>query len=134
MNDFVLDTNICIYWLKGKHEIRRKIEQVGTDHLKITIISLAELKYGAYYSQKVNENLKNIDNFLKQVRILFFNNEAAGLFGKIKADLRRSGQIIEDFDILIASIVMGYDDILVTGNVDHFSKINGLKYENWLEK
>jgi hypothetical protein len=38
MNDFVLDTNICIYWLKGKHEIRRKIEQVGTDHLKITII------------------------------------------------------------------------------------------------
>lgn len=134
MNDFVLDTNICIYWLKGKYEIRRKIEQVGTDHLKITIISLAELKYGAYYSQKVNENLKNIDNFLKQVRILFFNNEAAGLFGKIKADLRRSGQIIEDFDILIASIVMGYDDILVTGNVDHFSKINGLKYENWLEK
>jgi len=130
MNDFVLDTNICIYCLKGKHEIRRKIEQVGTDHLKITIISLAELKYGAYYSQKVNENLKNIDNFLKQVRILFFNNEAAGLFGKIKADLRRSGQIIEDFDILIASIVMGYDDILVTGNVDHFSKINGLKYEN----
>ena len=134
MNDFVLDTNICIYWLKGKHEIRRKIEQVGTDHLKITIISLAELKYGAYYSQKVNENLKNINNFLKQVRILFFNNEAAGLFGKTKADLRRAGQIIEDFDILIASIVMSYDDTLVTGNIDHFSKINGLKYENWLEK
>jgi predicted nucleic acid-binding protein len=82
----------------------------------------------------VNENLKNINNFLKQVRILFFNNEAAGLFGKIKADLRRAGQIIEDFDILIASIVMSYDYTLVTGNIDHFSKINGLKYENWLEK
>lgn len=82
MNDFVLDTNICIYWLKGKHEIRRKIEQVGTDHLKITIISLAELKYGTYYSQKVNENLKNIDNFLKQVRILFFNKRLLVFSGK----------------------------------------------------
>ena len=134
MNNFVLDTNICIYWLKGKPEIRKKIERVGVNRLKITVISLAELKYGAYYSQKVNENLKNIDNFLKQVRTLSLTNEATDLFGKIKADLRRSGQIIEDFDILIASIVMIHDDILVTGNVDHFSKIIALRYENWLEK
>jgi len=133
MNDFVLDTNICIYWLKGKPEIQNKIERVGINHLKITVISLAELKYGAYYSQKVSENLKNIDNFLKQVRTLLLTNEATDLFGKIKADLRRSGQIIEDFDILIASITMINDGILVTGNIDHFSKINGLRYENWLE-
>ena len=54
MNNFVLDTNICIYWLKGKPEIRKKIERVGVNRLKITVISLDELKYGAYYSQKVN--------------------------------------------------------------------------------
>ena len=51
MSDYVLDTNICIYWLKGKGEIRRKVEQAGADNLKITIVTLAELKYGAYKSE-----------------------------------------------------------------------------------
>ena len=134
MTEYILDTDTCIYWLKGKGEIHRKVEQVGTDHLKTTMITLAELKYGAYHSQQVNENLKNIDNFLIKVEVLPLSEEAADLFGKIKTDLRRSGQMIEDFDILIASITLTYGGILVTNNVDHFKKIGGLNYESWLEQ
>lgn len=134
MTNYVLDTNTCIYWLKGKGEIRNKVEQVGADNLNMTIITLAELRYGAYNSQKVKENLKNIDNFLRKVKVLPLNEETTDIFGKIKVDLRRSGQMIEDFDILIASITLSHGGILVTNNVEHFKKIDGLSYENWLEE
>jgi tRNA(fMet)-specific endonuclease VapC len=134
MSDYVLDTNICIYWLKGKGEIRRKVEQAGADNLRITIITLAELKYGAYKSKEVSENLKSIDNFLKKIRVLPLDEESADRFGKIKEDLRRSGQIIEDFDILIASITLKHGGILVTNNIEHFKRIGGLNCENWLNQ
>lgn len=133
MNDYVLDTNTCIYWLKGREEIRRRIEQIGTDNLRMTVVTLAEMRYGAYNSQKVEENLKNIDNFLRKVRVLFLNEDAANKFGKIKVDLCRGGQIIDDFDILISAITLSNDGILVTNNIEHFKRIEGLKFENWLE-
>lgn len=133
MSDYILDTNTCIYWLKGREEIRKKIEQVGTNNLKMTIITLAELRYGAYNSQKVQENLKNINNFLKKVRVLLLNEDSVDRFGKIRVDLRRSGQIIDDFDILIAAITLSNGGILVTNNTAHFERVEGLKVENWLK-
>ncbi len=80
MNIYVLDTDICIYWLNGKAEIRNRVSQLGAERLKITMITLAELRYGAYNSQKKEENLKNIDKFLKKAGILSLNNSryAAG--------------------------------------------------------
>jgi tRNA(fMet)-specific endonuclease VapC len=98
----------------------------------MTIITLAELKYGAYCSQKVSENLESILRFLKKVKVLPLNYDAVERFGKIKAELRRSGQGIQDFDLLIASITLSHGGVLVTNNVGHFKRINGLKYENWL--
>lgn len=133
MSDYVLDTDTCIYWLNGEEKIRRKVEQVGPDNLRLTIITLAELRYGAYNSQNVSENLKNIDNFLRKVRVLPLDNDAAGRFGKIKVDLRKKGQIIEDFDVLIASIALSHGGVLVTNNVEHFKRIAVLNHVNWLE-
>ncbi len=60
--------------------------------------------------------------------------DVAESFGKIKAELRRSGQIIQDFDILIASITLNHTGVLVTNNVEHFKRIPGLNYENWLQE
>jgi len=134
MSDYVLDTDTCIYWLNGEEKIRRKVEQVGPDNLRLTIITLAELRYGAYNSQNVSENLKNIDNFLRKVRVLPLDHDAAGRFGKIKVDLRKKGQIIEDFDVLIASIALSHGGVLVTNNVEHFKRIAVLNYVNWLEE
>jgi tRNA(fMet)-specific endonuclease VapC len=131
MIEYVLDTDTCIYWLKGEEEIREKVEQVGTDSLRMTIITLAELKYGAYYSTKKRENLQNIDKFRRKVKVLPLNHDAAERFGVIKAELRMSGQVIQDFDILIASITLSHAGVLVTNNVDHFKGIRGLSCENW---
>lgn len=133
MIEYVLDTDTCIYWLKGEEKIRKKVGQVGADSLRMTIITLAELKYGAYYSQKVSENLENIVKFLGKVKVLSLDDDAAERFGKIKAELRRSGQAIQDFDILIASITLSHAGVLVTNNVEHFKRVSDLTYENWLQ-
>ncbi len=121
MSNYILDTNTCIYWLKGREEIRRKIEEVGTDNLRITIITLAELRFGAYNSKKIEDNLRNIDNFLKKIPIIYLSENAADKFGKIKVDLRKSGKVIDD------------NDILVTNNTEHFKRIEGLTFENWIQ-
>ena len=89
---------------------------------------------GAYYSRKVSENLESIVRFLRKVRVLPLDYDAVERFGKIKAELRRSGQGIQDFDILIASITLSHAGVLVTNNVDHFKRIPGLNYENWLQE
>ena len=134
MIEYILDTDTCIYWLKGKEEVRRKVEKIGVDNLRITIITLAELKYGAFNSQKVSENLKNINDFLGKVKVLLLDEDAAERFGKIKAGLRRTGQLIEDFDILIGSIALSHGGVLVTNNIEHFKRISGLSHENWVQE
>ncbi len=73
-------------------------------------------------------------DFFRKVKVLLLDQDAADRFGKIKANLRRKGEIIGDFDILIASIALSHDETLVTNNTDHFERISELKYENWLEK
>lgn len=133
MNEYVLDTDTCIYWLKGEESIRRKVEQVGADSLRTTIITLAELKYGAYYSQKVSENLENIAKFLRKVKVLPLNYDAVDRFGKIKAELRKTGRVIQDFDLLIASITLSHGGVLITNNEEHFKRIDGLSFKNWLK-
>lgn len=134
MIEYILDTDTCIYWLKGKEEVRRKVEKIGVDNLRITIITLAELKYGAFNSQKVSENLKNINDFLGKVKVLLLDEDAAERFGKIKAGLRKTGQLIEDFDILIGSIALSHGGVLVTNNIEHFKRISGLSHENWVQE
>lgn len=132
MKKYILDTDICIYWLKGNKEIFEKVEQIDVDNLGITIITLAELKYGAYKSKYVKENLRNINNFLRKIMVLPLEEKAADKFGKIKTALSKAGQIVDDFDILIATITLSTNGILVTRNIAHFKRIAGLHYENWL--
>lgn len=132
MTCYVLDSDMCIYWLKGNERVRQRVTEVGPDRLNLTIITLAELKFGAYNSQRVKENLESIHNFSRKVKVLPLNPYAAGKFGAIKAQLRREGRIIEDLDILIAAITLSHDGVLVTNNTEHFSRIADLKYENWI--
>lgn len=131
MNTYVLDTDTCIYWLNGKESLRQKVKKIGFHQLRTTIITVAELRYGAHKSQRIEENLQKIDDFLKKVQVLPLDRESADQFGKIKATLQRAGQPCGDFDMLIAAITLRYDGILVTNNIEHFKRIDGLRYENW---
>ena len=77
--------------------------------------------------------MQRIEAFKKNLNILSDTEGSAIFFGKIKADLKSKGNIIEDFDILIASVAMANNHIVVTNNYEHFSRIEGLQAENWLK-
>src|SRR3990167_7127897 len=128
---YILDTDILIYFLKGHQSIVEKVSVVSRSNLSTTIINHAELLYGAYNSTKKEQNLKKIQEFLKEIKVLEFTSTASLLFAEHKAQLKKQGAILADMDLMIASIVLANDGILVTNNIKHFEKIKSLKFENW---
>lgn len=110
----------------------RKVRDIGVFSLSISNITLAELYFGAYCSKKTEENLKRIELFKKNMTIYPDNDISAKVFGRFKSKLRAKGNIIEDFDILIASISFANNCVLVTNNTSHFQRIEVITIENWL--
>lgn len=102
------------------------------ENIFTTTINIAELYFGAYKSEKIQQNLVSLEVFIENVNILEFDVKASNHFGKIKATLVKSGKIINDSDIFIASIALSKNYTLVTHNVKHFERIEGLKIEDWL--
>ena len=129
---YLLDTNICIYLLNGDKPLKKKVRETGIFSLAISNATLAELYFGAYNSKKIEENLKRISVFKKHLTVYSDSEISAKVFGKFKSKLKSEGNIIEDFDILIASIAFTNNCILVTNNPIHFQRIKGLQIENWL--
>jgi len=131
---YLFDTDTIIYWLNGNQEIEEKVEAVGLDRIAYSIISQAELYFGAYKSNYVEENIDNIEMLLEKLVMLLFEDKAANIFGHIKSDLKKQGLIILDADIMIASIALAYNLTLVTNNVKHFNRIPDLRLETWKQK
>jgi len=92
-----------------------------------------ELYYGAYKSQKVTSNLSKIRILEKTFEIIPTGTEIAEIFGILKTDLEKSGNPLDDFDLIIAACAMTYNLTLVTNNYRHFERIDGLKLANWSE-
>ena len=131
MDKFILDTDTCIYWLKGNENIERSIIRHGLGNVFITVITECELFYGAYKSIKKDKNLAVIEELRTRIKSLHTVSGVPPLYGKIKAELESKGQTLDDADLLISSIALLNNATLVTNNIEHFKRINGLKIENW---
>jgi len=130
LKSYLIDTNICIYYIKGKFNLKEKFNSIPKSNRFISEITLAELKYGVKNSQNPDKNQIALEDFLSGVQILpIFNS--LDLYATEKARLRKSGQIIDDFDLLIGVSAISNDLILVTNNESHFGRINEIKIENW---
>jgi len=129
---YLLDTNICIYFLRQNTKIIEKITSVSIDDLSMSYVNLAELLFGAYNSDHVDSNIKRVHYIENIIKIIPFDRKSAENFAMIKAELKKQKNLIDDFDILIAAIALSYDLILVTNNEKHFKRIPKLKIENWL--
>ena len=97
----------------------------------ISVVTLAELRYGADCSAQPDANHQAIDDFLSGVAVLAVDADIARAFGEIKARLRRQGNLIEDFDLLLAATALTNDLTLVTNNSAHFGRVAGLILDNW---
>lgn len=129
---YLLDTNICVYWLKGSETVEHKAVQVGLDTIVLSFITLSELYYGAYKSQRATENLDAVRKLADTLGCIESDEEICRMFGKLKADLEKDGKIIDDADLFIAACALANDAVLVTNNEKHFKRIKGLKLANWL--
>jgi len=132
MIKYLLDTNILIYWTKSKPSIVENITSHGPQALAASVISRTELYYGAYRSNYIEKNIHSIKRISKEIHFFPVNEDIEKQFGKLKAALRKEGNLIEDFDIMIAATAIVNKCILVTNNVQHFERISELKIENWL--
>ena len=130
---YLLDTDIIIYYLKDLHGISERINNYDLDDLAISIITYSELLYGAFNSVRSKTNIKIIEKLFSKIRVLSFCDKSAYIYAEQKAILKKSGKILADLDLMIASIAMHHDCTLITNNTKHFNRIKKLKLDNWCE-
>ncbi len=132
---YLLDTDTCVFLLKGDARVKSRVARVGVNALAVAIPTVGELYFGAYNSERVEANLIRVRGFLTPPAptILPIDDAAAESFGKFKASLRRAGTPIGDVDLLIAGVASSRALTVVTNNIAHFSRVPGLTLENWLE-
>lgn len=128
--DYLLDTNICIYFLKGRYGLVEKIERIGFENLFISEITVAELKYGVEKSATPDKNRPVINELIDRFKQLPIYG-ALDVYAKEKARLKKEGNIVDDLDLLIGATAIENNMILVTNNEKHFVRLQNIKVENW---
>lgn len=125
MKKYLVDTNTCIYFIKGKCDLKDKFELASPENCFISEITLAELKFGVANSEKKEKNQKALDNFLSGMKIVPIYH-SLDLYASEKARLRKAGTPVDDFDILIGVTSITHNLIMVTNNSEHFKRLKGI--------
>ncbi|MEI3649476.1 MAG: type II toxin-antitoxin system VapC family toxin [Dolichospermum lemmermannii FEM_B0920] len=129
---YLLDTNVCARYLNGKSlAIRQRLRSTNLADIAVCSVVKGELFYGAMKSNNFEKTLHRQQEFLKLFVSLPFDDDASFIYGRIRAELSTKGIIIGANDLQIAAIAMVNNLILVTHNVREFSRVNGLRFEDW---
>jgi tRNA(fMet)-specific endonuclease VapC len=112
-------------------KIQKKFKNLKIGDIGISAITYAELQFGVSNSSKPEQNQEALTEFLGPLEILDFPADACPLYGELKKQLKASGNIIGPMDLLIGAHALFLKFILITNNVNEFSRIKGLKIENW---
>lgn len=130
---YFLDTNICIVLIKNRSEsVRKCLRQYNPDDIKISAVTVAELRYGADKSQAPERNHAALTNFLAPFEIIDFDQRCAIVYGQIRSTLAKAGTPIGPLDTLIAAQTVAHGLILVTNNANEFGRVPHLTMEDWL--
>jgi tRNA(fMet)-specific endonuclease VapC len=128
---YLLDSDTIIYSMKGVGAVKENLLRHYYSPMKISVVTLMELYYGAYKSQKIVRNLAKIKKLEQSFEIIQLDIRTLKLFGILKARLEKKGTPLDDFDLIIASCACVHRLTLVTNNTKHFRKIKELKITNW---
>jgi tRNA(fMet)-specific endonuclease VapC len=132
---YLLDTNIISYLVKGEKNIQDKVANIPIDQIAISSITLSELLYGASINQNKTHSKFLINTYLniaQELEVLDFDYNSAIIFSNIKSELKKTGKLVEDADIQIASIAINNKLILVTNNTKDFVNMKNLQLDNWI--
>ena len=130
MAQYILNTDISSYLIRGDHETVTKKFSELYDSCAISSITAAELQYGA--RKRNNKQLtQKVKAFCNLVEIIPWDEDAAKAYAKLRVELETSGTPIGNMDMLIAASALARKAVLVTNNTEHFSRVKDLKLDNW---
>jgi tRNA(fMet)-specific endonuclease VapC len=130
MPEYMLDTDTVSFALRGQGGVAARLLEHRPSELRISAITLAELRYGAD-ARRSRRLHRLISTFVEAIEVVAFDQAAAGRFGVVAAVLARRGEPIGTFDTLIAAHALSLRLTFVTNNTRHFTRVPGLATENW---
>ena len=132
MLTYMLDTNICIYVMRQRSlDLLEKFNSLA-EQLCISSVTLGELHYGAEKSARRDANLTSLQHFVARLDVLAFDAKAAMHYGQLRAELQRNGTPCGPHDMQIGGHARSEGLIVVTNNVREFSRMPGVRSENWV--
>jgi tRNA(fMet)-specific endonuclease VapC len=129
---YLLDTNLCIRVLRDRPASLRPRFNAEAGSMAISTIILTELLYGAAKSDRPAHHRTEVERFCSRLQLLPFDDNAAAHAADIRATLARAGQQIGAYDALIAGHARSRGLVVITGNLDEFGRVDGLRCEDWL--
>ncbi len=129
---YLLDTNTCIRYLNGRAPtVLQRLRAVPPADVRVCAVVKAEMYFGAMKSSDPGKALAQQRTFLDAFASLPFDDAAAEAYGRLRAELARRGTPIGPNDLMIAAIALTHNLILVTHNTSEFSRVPGLRFEDW---
>jgi len=128
---FLLDTDTCIYALKQNPVVLKNLLSQSREDVAVSVITEAELRTGAAKSTSAAKTLRLVENFLRPLAVVEFTSNDAASYAQVRAKLERAGTPIGPLDTLIAAQAVGRELVLVSNNESEFSRVAGLRIENW---
>ena len=133
MLKYMLDTNIVIYTIRNRPPEVRDAFNRYTEQMCISSVTWGELVYGAEHSSRPEENLAVVEGMAARLEVLPFATHDANHFGQIRAELKRQGNLIGPYDMMIAGHARARGLVLVTNNMYEFERVLGLRLDNWVK-
>ena len=124
---YLVDTDWLVHYLNGHPEIVGRIQQFSADGLALSLVSLAELYEGVFYSREPGKSEEALQAFLRGVELLGVDDETMRIFGRERGRLRARGQAIGDFDLLIGATALRHELTILTKNRRHFELIENIQ-------
>ena len=131
MSAYLLDSNTLIYGYREQGQCRARMEAVGAASIVLTSVVVFEIEYGIAKSSNPRRLRNYLDGLTHQCMLLAWDNACAAAAAGIRATLERQGRPIGHYDTLIAGCAMAHDLTVVTHNTREFSRIAGLRVEDW---
>jgi tRNA(fMet)-specific endonuclease VapC len=128
----LLDTNILIAALKGSPKVRQRLEDMPLGALRLSAIVLGELEFGAEKSAQGERNRARLEALARRLPLVGIDHDTTRRYAQVRALLERQGMPIGANDTWIAAQALAIDATLVTDNEREFSRVPGLRLENWL--
>ncbi|SRR6266511_3545593 len=127
---YLIDTDWMIDHLNQVDRVVNRLKELRPQGLALSVISLAELYEGVYYARDPDKSQAALDAFLEDVAVLGIDEEICRRFGKERGRLRKEGQLIGDFDLLIGSTALQHNLTVLTNNRRHFELIESMQSES----